>query len=140
MNALHRDLDSLFSPLLPELGSPNLGKIRPPVEMRRDDDAWHVTVAVPGLAPDKLDVKADARTLRICGERPAPAAADVAISELPYGQFERDITLPDAIDPKRVRAAYTNGMLELDLPLAEGTRRHRIEVQAAPVIQARNAA
>ena len=136
LHALHRDLDSLFSPLFPTLGSPNLAVITPAAEVRRDGDTWHVSVALPGVAPEKLDVSLTERTLRIRGERPAPAPAEATISELQYGPIERAITLPDDIDPEHVRAVWTNGMLELDLPLAEGTRPHRIRVQAEPVLEA----
>ena len=59
--------------------------------------------------------------------RPSPSS-----SEITYGRFEREFTLPEEIDAQHVQATYRHGMLELVLPLAEGAKPHRIAVKAAP--------
>jgi len=54
------------------------------------------------------------------------------LSELSYGRFEREFTLPEDIDAHHVEGTYRYGMLELVLPLKEGAKPRRIEVKAAP--------
>jgi HSP20 family protein len=66
------------------------------------------------------------------GERIAGQEVEPVISEITYGRFEREFTLPEEIDARNVQATYRHGMLELVLPLAEGAKPHRITVKAAP--------
>ena len=54
------------------------------------------------------------------------------ISEIAYGRFEREFTLPGEVDAEHVQATSRNGMLELVLPLKEAAKPRRIEVHAAP--------
>lgn len=103
----------------------------PAAEVRREGDKWMVALAMPGLSPDKVDIDIVGRTLRVRGARVSEQKADPVFSEITYGRFERELTLPDEIDAKRVQATYRQGMLELVLPLSEGAKPHRIEIKAA---------
>jgi HSP20 family protein len=50
------------------------------------------------------------------------------IRELPTGRFERDITLPVAVDAQQAHASFENGLLTLTLPKAQGATGHRIQI------------
>ena len=130
---VHRDLDSLFNRVLGDtVSSQSVDAFAPAAELRRDGDTWKVTLALPGISPDKADIAVVGRTLRVRGERMAEETAEPVMSEITYGRFERDFTLPEEIDAQHVQATYRHGMLELVLPLAEGAKPHRIAVKAAP--------
>ena len=93
--------------------------------------ADHISVLVDlaGVKKEALDIRADARTLYLRGEResPIPTAAERCHHmEIPVGIFEREIKLPQAIDPARVTVTYENGWLEIHLPKAE---RMRVEIE-----------
>jgi len=57
-----------------------------------------------------------------------------------YGTFARTLTVSEGIAPDRVRAAFTNGVLEVTLPLPPELTPHRvpiaIEGQPAKAIEA----
>jgi HSP20 family protein len=91
-----------------------------------------VSLALPGISPDNVDIDIVGRTLRVRGERTAEEKSEPVMSEISYGRFEREFTLPEEINAKHVQATYRHGMLELVLPLAEGAKPHRIAVKAAP--------
>jgi HSP20 family protein len=131
---MHRDLDSLFNRVFGDttVRSESQGAFVPAVELRRDGDTWKASLALPGVAPDNVDIDVVGRTLRVRGERTAEEKTVPIVSEIPYGRFERDITLPDEIDAEHVQATYQHGMLTLILPLAEGAKPHRIAVTASP--------
>ena len=135
---LHRDLDSMFGRVFGETGtgqtasSSSLTSFTPAADVRRDGDRWMVSLALPGISPDKVDIDVVGRTRRVRGERICEQKAGAVFSEITYGRFEREFTLPEEIDAKRVQATYRQGMLELVLPLSEGAKPHRIEVKAAP--------
>lgn len=133
---LHRDLDSWFGRAFGEPGGRQaadlpLSSFTPPADVRREADKWMVSIAVPGIAPESLNIDVVGRTLRVRGERGAGQKADALLSEIVYGRFEREFTLPEEIDAKHVEATYRYGMLELVLPLSEGAKPHRVEVKAS---------
>ncbi len=130
---VHRDLDSLFGRVLGDtVHSQSVETFSPAADLRRNGDAWKVALALPGVSPDKVEIDLVGRMLRVRGERTADENAEPVVSEIPYGRFERDFTLPEEIDAKHVQATHRHGMLELVLPLAERAKPHRIEAKAAP--------
>jgi HSP20 family protein len=130
---VHRDLDSLFNRAFGDtVRSHPVDSFVPTVECRRDGDTWKVSVALPGISPDKVDIEIVGRTLRLRGERTPEDSGEVIMSEISYGRFEREFTLPEEIDAKHAQATYRHGMLALVLPLAETAKPHRISVDAAP--------
>jgi HSP20 family protein len=129
---VHRDLDSLFNRVFSDVRSQGVDAFSPAADLRRDGDMWKVSLALPGVSPDKVDIDIVGRTLRVRGERTPEVKTEPVMSEITYGRFERELTLPEEIDAKHVQATYRHGMLELVLPLAEGAKPHRIAVKAAP--------
>ncbi|PYR43342.1 MAG: heat-shock protein Hsp20 [Acidobacteria bacterium] len=130
---VHRDLDSLFNRVFGDtVRSQSVDAFTPAADLRRDGDTWKVSLALPGIPPDKVDIDIVGRTLRVRGERTAEEKIEPVMSEITYGRFEREFTLPEEIDAQHVQATYRHGMLELSLPLAEGAKPHRIAVKAAP--------
>ena len=130
---VHRDLDSLFGRVFGDtVRSQQVESFSPAADLRRDGDTWKVSVALPGISPDKVDIDIVGRTLRVQGERIADEKAEPVINEIRYGRFEREFELPAEIDAEHVQATYRHGVLELVLPLAEAAKPHRITVKAAP--------
>jgi HSP20 family protein len=130
---VRRELDSLFSRMAGEMDRPqNFHHFTPAADVRREADTWRVSLALPGISPDNVDIDIVGRTLRIRGERRASENGEAIINEIPYGRFERELTLPEEIDTNHVDATYRHGLLELVLPLAEGAKPHRVAVKAAP--------
>ena len=130
---VHRDLDALFNRAVGDTRrSPNIDAFIPAADLRREGETWKVSLALPGISPDKVEIDIVGRTLRVQGERIADEKAESVISEITYGRFEREFTLPEEIDAQHVQATYRHGMLEVVLPLAEGAKPHRIAVNAAP--------
>ncbi len=133
---LHRDLDSIvgrvFGETVPRQTVDSFDSLTPAADVKREGDTWMVSIAVPGISPDKIEVDIVGGTLRVRGERSSEEKTESVMSEIAYGRFERDFTLPEDIDAQRVQAAYRHGMLELVLPLKEGAKPHRIEVKVAP--------
>jgi HSP20 family protein len=141
---MHRDLDSLFSRVFGDAAGPQtVDSFMPPSDVTRNGDTWKVSLAVPGISPDQIDIDIVGRTLRVRGERTGEERAEnvePVLSEIRYGRFEREFTLPEEIDAQHVQATCRHGMLELVLPRAEGAKPRRIEVKMAPEAKQRHAA
>jgi HSP20 family molecular chaperone IbpA len=68
----------------------------PPVDILETDRQLTIITALPGVAPDDIRVETQGDTLIIAGVRPLPVAggnANILRLEIPYGRFERRLTL-----------------------------------------------
>jgi HSP20 family protein len=103
-------------------GSNPLSKVKassgyPRMNVYEANDKFVVTLSVPGMKDDDLDVEIDSnRTLSVRGRKSesyqAPEGAGYYLKELHQSSFERSVHLPDHVhgDP---RASMKDGMLEL---------------------------
>src|ERR1044071_10038791 len=84
---MHRDLDSLFNRVFGDtVRSQGVDAFTPAADLRRDGETWKVSLALPGLAPDKVDIDIVGRTLRVRGERIAEEKTEPAMSERRVGK------------------------------------------------------
>lgn len=89
----------------------------PPIDVVAYEPEVQVTVALPGVSPDHIQVRVANGALKISAMRSPPLNAHVTAVhrlEIPYGRFERQIALP----PGRyelTEQAFTNGCLVLRL-------------------------
>jgi HSP20 family protein len=130
-----RDLDSILGRMFGQgEAHPSVESFTPAADVRRVGDKWMLSMAIPGVSPDKVDMDVVGRTLRVRGERTAngESALGPVVSEISYGRFERAFTLPEDVDAQHVEATYRHGMLEVVLPVIEGAKAHRVEIKAAP--------
>jgi HSP20 family molecular chaperone IbpA len=68
----------------------------PPVDVFETERQLWLIAALPGVAPDAVRVEIEGTTLTIVGVRPLPSKgrnANIVRLEIPYGRFERRITL-----------------------------------------------
>ncbi len=118
-----------------------------PCDVCERDNEYIVRCACAGCRPDDIDVTVENDVVRIRGrfmehEMPSAGTAPTTsqqgtqqgprevclIRELPTGRFERDITLPTAINAQQAQASFENGLLTLTLPKAQAAMGHRIQI------------
>lgn len=89
----------------------------PPVDVLESGDELFVIVALPGVAPNDVQITIEEGSVVVTGERPMPrlaARSQIRRLELPHGRFERRLDLA----PGRyeiVRRDVENGCLVLGL-------------------------
>lgn len=95
----------------------------PPIDVFETGQALLILVALPGVAPEQVEIILDGGTLLVVAERPIPAPSRSVTHrlEIPYGRFERRIDLPRGRFEVGERD-LANGCLRLILrKLAQGT-------------------
>jgi HSP20 family protein len=104
----------------------------PLVNVVETEDAVTVTVDVPGVTRDAIDVQLTADTLTIRGERKWERAEGESLvhAERPYGSFQRSFTVGVPVQADRVSAAYRDGVLTVTLPKAEALKPRKVQIQA----------
>jgi HSP20 family molecular chaperone IbpA len=68
----------------------------PPIDVLETERQLRIIVALPGVAPEAVQVQTEGGILTILGSRPLPGRgenANIVRLEIPYGRFERRITL-----------------------------------------------
>jgi HSP20 family protein len=103
----------------------------PAIDVAEDDEEFTVRAEVPGLAPEDLDVTVSANSLVLAGEKKESTekeGKDFYHTESRYGSFHRSIPLPQTVDPEKVEAEYSNGVLEVRLKKSPSAVAKRIEV------------
>ena len=108
----------------------------PAADIRESADAYLLSLELPGMAADNLDLSVDGGQLIVCGhkaEDTEDATAAYRISERRFGRIERGFPLPPDADAARIDASYRDGVLKVRLPKTASAagRRARIEVKAA---------
>lgn len=109
------------------------GSWQPPVDIFENEAQELVLRAeLPGLRREDIDITIENSTLTIKGER----KRDEAVREdryhrleRAYGHFSRSFTLPNTVDPSRVRAEYRDGVLTIVLPVQAEARPRQIQVE-----------
>lgn len=72
----------------------------PPVDVFETRERLVVTVALPGVRAERIELEAEDGALTVRAARPAPIGADtraIRHLEIPYGRFERRIGLPPGL-------------------------------------------
>jgi HSP20 family protein len=120
---LNDELDRMF-----ETSSPVW---TPPLDVHEDKDKFTVTLELPGLQREDIAVQIEDDSLVISGERKSETVSEgteVHRRERYHGKFSRALTLPVAVAPDQVKAAYKDGILTVTLPKAEAAKPKHIDV------------
>ncbi len=105
----------------------------PALDIAERKDAYVVTVEVPGVRPEDLDVTLEDGLLTIQGERRFTAESSEQQFhrvERRYGAFRRSITLPSQVRADAIEASFDNGLLHVVVPKAEEAKPRKIEIRA----------
>lgn len=86
----------------------------------------------PGVGAEGLDVRFDQGALLLSGRaRPGiPENGEVLLEEFPATDYYREFAIGDWVDPSRISAEYSHGVLTVHLPKSEIAKVRKIEVKA----------
>jgi HSP20 family protein len=128
---VNRLLDSFAGRPMPE-ASRTGRPWQPSVDMHETKDDLVLRVELPGVREKDVTVSITGDLLTIRGERRwEDESKDQKFLhvERVYGQFERLIQLPMAVQADKVKAGYRDGVLEITLPKAEELKPREIKVE-----------
>ena len=95
----------------------------PPVDIHETDEGLSLVFALPGVAPEQIEVSLEPNALTVSARRPlALSHRDSVIRrlEIPHGRFVRRIPLAGRMQVAETR--YNNGLLEVRLAAAPLSR------------------
>jgi HSP20 family molecular chaperone IbpA len=103
----------------------------PALDIHETPEGLVLEADLPGVPPDKLDVRVEDNVLTIYGKVvwPVPDGARLLHEEVPAGNFYRSFILSDEVDVERITADFSQGVLRLTLPKAAKASPRRIDVR-----------
>jgi HSP20 family protein len=104
----------------------------PALDISERKDAYLVTVELPGVEPDDLQITLEDGLLTIQGERQftqESSEQQFHRVERRYGAFRRSITLPAQVQAEQIEASFDNGVLQIMVPKMEEAKPKRIQVR-----------
>ncbi|MCX8568104.1 MULTISPECIES: Hsp20/alpha crystallin family protein [Hyphomicrobiales] len=129
---LRREVDRLFDdfhpfgwrgsfPRLPEPRTSFEGSwpLAPAMDLVEKEKEYEITAEMPGADEKNIDIKVTNHLLTIKGEKSEEKEEkkkDYFLSERRYGSFQRSIQIPDGIDPDKIEATFSKGILTVRLP------------------------
>jgi HSP20 family protein len=134
VGTIRDDIDRIFDGFF--------GKIRPGrttldsywtplIDLEETEDSVRVRAELPGMKKDEIKISLDGDHLHLSGERKQEKEEKEKTYhriERSYGRFERVIPLPTEVEKEKVKAVYTDGVLQITLPKSENVKPKEIAI------------
>jgi len=113
---MRREMENAFRAFDQKPSFPGIGAGVPAISVAETNDAFEVTVELPGVDEKDINVSLDDNQLVISGEKKAESTKeekDWHVEERSYGSFYRSMSLPFEPEEGAVEAHFDKGVLHL---------------------------
>ena len=110
------------------------GLTTPRTDLADTENQVTVTMELPGVQPEDVDIRITGGVLTIHGEKreeKEEKKKNVHFTERSFGSFQRSVQLPSTIDPDQVEATFKNGVLTVAVAKRAEAKLRRIKVRDA---------
>ena len=118
-NFFGRDMNDLFNTSVSTFNNV------PAVNVAEHEDGFRIEVAAPGMKREDFKLNLNHNNLTISGsqensrEESGKPDRKYTRREFNYSSFQRTFTLPTSVDVDAIRASYTDGLLNIEVPKRE---------------------
>lgn len=109
-----------FELKFPTLPFASLPEVRAPLcDLADRGDRYELSLEVPGIEKEKIDIKATKHSVEVSGEhseRKEEKGKSYLYNERSYKSFYRKVPVPEEIIPSKVEAEVVNGILNVSMP------------------------
>lgn len=127
VEAIRREMDRFFDDIVPfsrRAGSEGMRSEiwAPDMDVSETENEYVISVDLPGITKDNVEVSYKDNRLTISGERQheeKEEKEDFLRKERYYGSFTRSLTLPSACKDDKIKARFKDGVLKVNVPKAE---------------------
>lgn len=133
-SALQRRMDRLFDDFTNLMPTAEFRKdvdFVPACDFEETDNTYLISLDVPGMSKDQIQIDLSGNTLRITGEQKEEkkeTKSGQRYFERYHGQFERSFTLPQACETDNVEAHYKDGVLRIAVPKLVTAKSRKIQI------------
>lgn len=130
LSSIRRQMDRLLDTLFEREEGP-ASIWAPEIDVSENSEEFVVKADIPGISEKDLSVTLSGDNLIIKGERKEEKeekGKHFHRVERRYGSFQRSIPIPVAVDPDKIKAEYSNGVLEIHLPKTAEAKPKEIKI------------
>lgn len=104
--------------------------LKPVYELKENPDAWGLTVYLPGVAKDGLELSAEDNSINIRGRRAwqKPDGWTQLYRESVDAPYALTLEHDNSVDVEKIHAELKDGVLRVSLPKAEAAKPRKIAV------------
>lgn len=109
-------------------------RMTPAVDYVETKDGAEITLELPGLTRDQVEIAVEDNRLTISGEKSASRKVGdpgYRIMERNYGAFNRSVVLPRSVDGEQATATMKDGVLKITAPKRAGVESRKIAIKQA---------
>jgi HSP20 family protein len=120
-----REVDRLFNQFWTDLPTRTATAVgsSPSFQVNTTDDGWRIDVPMPGIDPKDVTLDVAGNTLSIRAEVPSDEKDKNPTC------YEQQFNIPQFLDLEKLTASHRHGMLRLTVPLKEGVKPRRIQIE-----------
>ena len=110
--------------------------LAPSMDVVEDKDHYSIELEMPGMDEKDVKVSLADNVLTISGEKTTSKKNEdkkYLSREISYGKYERSISLPATIDVDKAKASFKKGILCVDLPKKEESKRSARDIKVEQV-------
>lgn len=130
---LRREMEDLVERFWGEGDGGLFGRGVPALNLSETENSVEVTMELPGVKPEEIDIQVHGNQLTIRGERKdekEEKGRTFHRVERTSGSFYRAVTLPCAVEDSEAVAECREGILTVQLPKAEEAKTRKIQVKS----------
>jgi len=131
-NEMNRLFNSFFDTPTPTNGG-TLRRWIPAMDLVETETDFVLRADLPGLSESDVNIELDENVLTISGERKLEheeRKEGYYRVERAAGSFSRSLTLPEGVDPEKVRAHFDRGVLEVRIAKPEQRKPRKVSISA----------
>jgi len=128
---IERQFDEMFGRAQTGSRGQGSGTWVPALDVHQDGDTMVINAEIAGVDPGNVEITIDDDVLTVSGRREDDRKVEEGQwirRERVTGQFRRSISLPPGVDPAKVKANATNGVIEIRVPRPTKTEPHRVQL------------
>jgi HSP20 family protein len=116
-----------------DVGESTRGAWTPALDVFETQEKFVITMELPGVSPDDVDISVEDSTLMVRGERrfySEQQEESFLRIERRFGEFTRSLTLPSTADAESIQASFDQGVLTVEVPKREEAKPRKISIKA----------
>ncbi|KEF33214.1 heat-shock protein Hsp20 [Deinococcus sp. RL] len=115
-----------------------VARLAPPIDVHEDDQGLELTLDLPGVQPDDIQIEAENNTLTVQGQRKYDRKEGRTAHrvERAYGTFIRTFSVPAKYDLTKVEATFDHGTLTVRVPRSEAAQKRSIQIRTGGQLSA----
>jgi len=128
-------LDDLFDQFLSESNGPMADAMNTAMDVAETDQTFEVTLDLPGVKSDEVDIQINNNTLTVRGQRSEEKEEKDEKKqyhrvERYSGSFARSVMLPNAINEDETVAEFKDGVLKITIPKSDEAKPRKIAIKS----------